>query len=394
MRIGINCLTFDPLNVGGVTTYTLGLLRGLAAERGAHEIHIFIQPRYLSALKNILNSHEILIHSVRLPFAYSTANRAYFSNSRTVTRLVNHFITRRLAAHLEETVDLLYTPTTILTVYELKIPQVLSMHDIQHVHFPDFFRWYQHIARGIRYELSARYANAIQASSQFSKEDFLNFFSFLTEDSVFVIPEGVDVATFAAPRNIKAIIEKYKLPNHFLFYPAQLWKHKNHLTVLRALRWLRDNSSLDIPLVITGRRYHGSEEIFSYAESHCLDLYHLGNIPFDDLVTLFHASYLLIQAGLHESSSLPILEGCACSTAVIAARIPPIVEMAKTLDIELFSPTDPIDLAQQLARLWKDDARRAEMIVNNREQIIQFDWRVIARRYIKYFERIHIRHDT
>ncbi len=34
----------------------------------------------------------------------------------------------------------------------------------------------------------------------------------------------------------RAIADKYRLPEHYVFLPNQFWKHKNHLLVLEALK--------------------------------------------------------------------------------------------------------------------------------------------------------------
>jgi hypothetical protein len=41
--------------------------------------------------------------------------------------------------------------------------------------------------------------------------------------------------------------DRHKLPNKFLFYPAQFWAHKNHIRLLEALATVR-NTCPDIKL--------------------------------------------------------------------------------------------------------------------------------------------------
>jgi hypothetical protein len=65
-----------------------------------------------------------------------------------------------------------------------------------------------------------------------------------------LIPEGVMVKEFSGPPSVD-VMKKYSLPDRFLFFPAQLWSHKNYITVLKALVHLRENSNLTISLVMT-----------------------------------------------------------------------------------------------------------------------------------------------
>ena len=88
----------------------------------------------------------------------------------------------------------------------------------------------------------------IQASSRYMAEDFCDHFPKLNESNVEVIPEGVDVDLFSRPLPDNDVSGRYELPASFLFTPAQLWPHKNHLTILKALKRLRDGG-LVIPWV-------------------------------------------------------------------------------------------------------------------------------------------------
>ena len=54
-------------------------------------------------------------------------------------------------------------------------------------------------------------------------------------------PERVHVLPYVAPPYMRADTsppgfgERYRLPENFIFYPAQFWEHKNHLRLLKAL---------------------------------------------------------------------------------------------------------------------------------------------------------------
>ncbi len=77
---------------------------------------------------------------------------------------------------MDEANDLVYTPSVVLQSFDNQRPTLLSMHDIQHVHYPEFFSWPRRLSRTITYTLSARRANFFQASSQYIKQDLLDHF--------------------------------------------------------------------------------------------------------------------------------------------------------------------------------------------------------------------------
>ena len=142
--------------------------------------------------------------------------------------------------------------------------------------------------------------------------------------------------------------------------------------------------------MLTGARYEASQGIFDFIDRNSLgsQVFYLGLVPFEDLVSLYQASRFLIMASLHESSSLPILEAAAAGTGIIASRTPSIEEMAEQLEMRLFSPTDDGELADLLAAVWWDDALVRSQIEANRTNVLQFSWDNSARRYIDVFESL------
>ena len=262
------------------------------------------------------------------------------------------------------------------------------MHDIQQVHHPEFFSWPRRLSRRITYGLSARYADYLQANSLFTKKDMLAHFRELSPDQVEVIPSGVTIERFAAP-SAPDVCGRYSLPERFLFYPAQLWPHKNHLTVLKALKQIEMDHGLRIPLVLTGAKFAAAPKIFEFIADQSMGyVRHLGKLPIQDMVALYQKAAFMITATLHESSSLPILEAAAAGTPVIASKIPPIEELGQVLQLNLFNPLDARELERLILELWKDEKTASSQAANNRRQIAHFSWDNTARKYLHFFEKV------
>src|SRR5260370_33684658 len=108
------------------------------------------------------------------------------------------------------------------------------MEGIPHLHSREFFSWPRLRSRKITSGLSAACAGYFQASSEFIKRDMLAHFPDISPEQITVIPEGVNLNEFSAPAEASAL-RQYELAQRFLFLPAHLWPHKNHLTLLRPL---------------------------------------------------------------------------------------------------------------------------------------------------------------
>jgi glycosyltransferase involved in cell wall biosynthesis len=397
VRVGINCLRIYPSYKGGTNSFTLGLLDGLTRVGAEHEFKLFVTPwnrelfeRFGLApnfeLVEVDESERRLLRRFHrfLPLALK---------NRLPVEAPSRVLNSRVADLLAQQVDVMYVPYVPppRTFPFADVPTVYSIHDIQQVHFPEFFTPEEHVIREASFAKCVEHATVIQASSRYMARDFCDHFPKLNESNVEVIPEGVDIDLFSRdPGN--DVVERYHVPSAFLFTPAQLWHHKNHLTILRALKRLRDRE-LVLPWVLTGAEYNAAEAIFEFVRENGLEdqFFYLGVVPFEDVIALHHAARFLVTASLYESSSLPVLEAAAAGTPIIAGGIPPHEEMAEHLEMRLFAPTDDAELASIMEKAWADEEANTAQVTANREGVQEYSWNNAALMYLRLFERLQTR---
>jgi len=394
MQVGINCLQIDPAYAGGVNTYTLGLLEGFAAKQNGCRVRLYVTGANRRLFEKFReNSHFAMtvIDERRLALRKNICRAALLSGSRGFYKFASDLSFENIRKLMDSEVDIVYTPTVVLQCFNGRKPTVLSMHDIQHVHYPEFFSRARRLSRKITYGLSAHHASYFQASSHFIKEDLLAHFGGISPDQIEVIPEGVRIGEFAAPRSVESLVARYGLAERFLFFPAQLWPHKNHLTVLKALKQIELKHRLKIPLVMTGAKFSAAPRISEFITDQSMDyVRYLGKIPFEDIVGLHQQAAFLVTAALYESSSLPILEAAAAGAPIIASKTPPNEEIARVLRLNLFDPLDTDGLARLIFALWNDEKTASAQAAYNREHIGFYSWENAARKYLQFFQRIVI----
>jgi glycosyltransferase involved in cell wall biosynthesis len=391
MRVAINCIHLDPSYVSGVSTYTRGLLEGLANTANGHTFRLYVtsgNQGLFESLKHRKN-FEIIVLDERSQFVRKGVCRAaLLSFSEKVYESTSNLLFRGIRELLDRDADIVYTPCTVLQSFDSRRPTVLSMHDIQHVHYPEFFIWPRRLSRHITYGLSARHAHFFQASSEFCKQDFLRYFRCISPEQIVVIPEGVRVGEFSTPIDATSLCNRYGLPERFLLYPAQLWLHKNHLILLQALKQTELERGLRIPLVLTGGKYSAASKVLGYiADQSMTYVHYLGRVPFTDLVGLYQKATFLVIPSLHESNSLPVLEAAAAGTPVVASRIPPNEELARVLQLNLFDPLNQEELERLLVQLWEDEGAGRAQSMHNRKQVTAYSWENAANQYLRLFER-------
>jgi glycosyltransferase involved in cell wall biosynthesis len=392
MKIGINCAQIDPHSIGGVNSYMLGLLEGLANSGNGHRFQLYVVPenQHLFEKFRARDNFSVVVIDDRLfTLKRRVCRAALLSWSSGLYRCTSNLAFRKMRKRMDAESDIVYTPTVVLQWFNSRKPSLLSMHDIQQVHHPEFFSWPRRLSRRITYGLSARYATYFQANSHFTKEDLVAHFREISADEIEVIPSGVTVERFAAPAS-SDVIKRYGLPERFLFFPAQLWPHKNHITVLKALKQVEENHGLKIPLILTGDKFPATpRHIFEFIADQSMEYVHyLGKVRSEDMVALYQTAAFMITATLHESSSLPILEAAAAGTPIIASRIPPIEELGEVLQLNLFNPLDVDELARLIFALWNDSGTASAQAANNRREIAHFSWDDTARKYVQLFEKV------
>lgn len=391
MIIGINCLEINPDYAGGINSFTFGLLDGFLKNQTEHSFNLFVTKKNKQVFEKYSSQKKFTLIEIPMPsdFFIKIEWKSIKFHSQWIYKIIKNIVYSKQIKLIDENCDVLYTPTTTILTYNSKVPNILSMHDIQQVHFPAFFSKLELLIRNITYNLSARNAEYLQVSSHFIKNDFLQYFSFLSDEQLIFINEGVDIEKFKNPDTNNNILSKYNIPDDFLFYPAQLWPHKNHITILKALHWLKTIRQISIPLVLCGANYSASEIIFKFiSENKLANVYYLGKIPFDDVVMLYKQARFLICASLHESSCLPVLEAAAAGVPIIASDIPPNIEMSKSISMNLFSASHYVSLGNLIDDIWSDDNKIQKQIQLNYQSIEKYSWEKIAKKYISFFESI------
>jgi glycosyltransferase involved in cell wall biosynthesis len=391
MKVGINCLQIDPTYVGGVTTYVLGLLEGFANLDYGCRFRLFVTEANQQVFQRFAKHDSfdvITVHDRLLSLKSNVCRAALLSHNSSFFKFVSDIAFRDIQELMDSESDVVYTPTPVLRYFNGRRPTVLTMHDIQHLHHPEFFGRMRLLSRRITYDLSARYAGYFQANSRYTKEDFLSHFRWLSEDRVEIIPPGVRTVQFATPTDTNFLHRAYGIPERFLFYPAQLWPHKNHLTILKALKQIEARCGMKIPLVLTGAKYGAAAQVIAFIQDQGMDYVHyLGTIPAVHMISLYQKATFLIMATLHESGGFPILEAAAAGTPIITSRIPPFEEFGEILQLNFFNPLDTSELARLIASLWNDERTAAAQSSYNRERVTLFSWENAAKKFVRLFAK-------
>jgi len=393
MRVGIDCLYLDHKYVGGANTFVHGILHGLLENISQpDQIVIFCPEKEVDKFsyyrdKGVtivgLNTNEKLRKILRI-FPFLLRSPKFWRASHT---FYAKYLTKIIDT-INLKCDIFYCPNTTVNVYSLNVPIALSMHDIQHVHYPEYFSARERIGRLLNYEASGIAAKYMQASSMFMKKDFLNHFSTLKADNIRIISEGVDLKVFSSP-SANSFHRKTEEIEPYFFFPAQIWHHKNHLTVLQAIKILNDRGR-KCKLIMTGAKLSGWPKVSEFLNLHKqLSIEYKGVVSISELLELYQLSLAVISPAIYESSSLPVLEAIAQHSLIVASKTEPNLELGEIFHISFFDTFDAENLADVLEKqLDLEKTAKEKIISNNSQKLELFSWNCVGKQYLEWFEEI------
>jgi glycosyltransferase involved in cell wall biosynthesis len=385
MRVGVYLAGLNTAYVGGLTTYAIGLVNGLIENHRGCEIVTFISNDSRCFLENriVVAPHAGLV-SVNEPPRSVIERLTRLPGLDVFHAQVRNRWMRRVSDQISAACDVVLFPLCFMATYQLRVPSIVSFHDLQHEVYPEFFNWRSLRSRRVLFGATFRHATLMQASSIAMKNEALRIYrDRLEPQRVTVIPEGVDFSVFSGTVDSDARA-MYGLPDEFMFYPAQLWHHKNHLRLLEALDLVWTREKTKISLVLTGAEFEAAAAIREFIANRALGdrVFLLGKVPFPSLLSLYRQASYVVSASLHESNCLPLLEAAASGTPIILSDIPPNRESAMIFRIRLFDPLDVVNIAATLSEAWSQRHTNQEAVIANREIARGLDWKVVANMYL------------
>ena len=216
-------------------------------------------------------------------------------------------------------------------------------------------------------------AESIICESNYVKNDIIQFYK-VPEDKICIVespPPNSFINSKILKHKNKTVIEKYKLPKEYLYYPAQTWYHKNHINLLKAFKLL----SAKYPklfLILSGSTQNNHTNVLKYIKDNNLKVKHIGYIDYDDLPYIYVNSKMLVLPTLFESISIPIWEAFSLGVPVCSSNAVALPEQVGDAGI-LFDPKDPIDIFDKIKTLLGDSIKREEMVIMGKNKVEKFN---------------------
>jgi len=274
-------------------------------------------------------------------------------------------------------IDFFINPTnSLFPTFFLNKPFIFTVHDFQERYYPEFFSRVDRFNRWVVKRALAKSSNHIICESNNVKNDVIKFLKANQKD-VFVIPSPpTKIFTEYIPDEKSSIHVKvkYKLPDQYIFYPAQFWKHKNHIRLISAFKKIsKDNPNLY--LVLTGAKTNNYFNIIKKIKSLGIEnkIIHLGYVNNSDLPYLYKLSTMLILPTLFESISIPIYEAFSLGVPVCCSNILALPEQTMGAAI-LFDPSSVDDIVIKIQLLLDNPGLQISLGEKGKDVIENFNY--------------------
>ena len=392
LRVAINAQVLPNSEAGGVQSMLVGLIRALGQLEDGAEEYIIIGPwQNPEWLKPYIGPNQRIVPGTKPPLR---SLRRILGPLRPVARQLRNLLWQFLGIDgISPEVlisdgfyeglgcDVIHFPYQHFVVCAL--PTIYNPHDLQHLHYPQFFTPSKIAWRETIYPAGCHFAHTVVVASQWVKQDIVRRYC-VNSDKIQVIPWAPPTQAYPQPTTdiLDAVRRKYCLDAPFALYPSMTWEHKNHIRLLEALALLRDRDRLEVHLVCTG---HWTS-FWPRIEKRLLALglqeqvKFLGMVSPEDLRALYRLAQFVVIPTLFEAASGPLFEAWQDGRPVTCSAVTSLPEQAGDAAL-LFDPLSVEAIADAVAQMATNPTLREDLRQRGTRRLQDFSWERTAKAY-------------
>jgi glycosyltransferase involved in cell wall biosynthesis len=326
------------------------------------------------------NDHENIY--VFFYFMHNEREFVYLHNERWKDNAILLNSQDDVNLHLDK-IDLYFCPFGALWPRPVKVPSVVTLPDIQEKYYPDYFSAEDLFNRKLYYDPSTHIADRVIAISNFTKESIIKHHG--------ISGGKIHVAYLCSDEELNTktpepVPNELKLPEKFIFFPANRWKHKDHDGLLKALAILRDHNVPGVNCVFTGHEVSGgyllSEKVREYGLRDRIQV--LSYVSSADMRMIYRKAEMLCFPSVFEGFGMPVLEAMTLGCPVICSNTTSLPEVGGSA-VLYFDPNNPEDIADKINSLWNNKELREQLIYKGHQQARLFSASDMAQKHLDTF---------
>jgi len=274
----------------------------------------------------------------------------------------------------KQNLDVFHGLSGELPVSALKMPKVVTLHDVIFLRYPEYYRTFDRKMYEKKFKHACKIADKIIAVSQQTADDCIHFLD-ADAKKIEICYQSCD-PIFWTPQQGENISQIYDLPEKFILNIGTMEARKNLLNLVKALKFINE----DVSLVAIGGRTSYTIQVEEYIKRHHLKhrvkLMH--SVPFRDFPALYATAEVFVYPSVFEGFGIPVLEALAVGASVATSNISSMPEVGGDA-VLYFDPYHVEDMADKINLLLYDKETVEKLNRNRSKQLDRFSIQNIAR---------------
>ncbi|RAM49585.1 MAG: glycosyltransferase family 1 protein [Hapalosiphonaceae cyanobacterium JJU2] len=390
------------VDCGGIAPYSWRLLEILLNKSKYEEIDILVicSAELEKSCLELIHKYQAKAKPYLIPYNSSSLGIAISQLAKFLAQiLVKLNISSKKVKYLDPLflwfasldIDLLHVPYQVPPYYDLPYPLIVTMHDVQELHYPEFFTPQERAWRAEHYWKSLEKSTAAIVSFNHVKQDLIKYFR-LDDNKIHVSPLPYQKMYLQPPTYKEELIyqDKYAKWGNFLLYPAQTWEHKNHLSLIKAVEYIKDKFGRLIHIICTGKKnlnFFPAIENYLKKSDVADQIHFLDIVPETELFWLYKHCLMVVIPTLYEAGCLPLLEAMSLRTPVICSSVTSLPETIGDSRF-IFNPFDIHQISHLILQMIDNSELRNDNIINSKNRIKDFHQIDSAAELIKVYQKV------
>ena len=223
------------------------------------------------------------------------------------------------------------------------------------------------------YRLAITKAVAIITDSEFTKKSIIKKYG-AKEDRVVSLPflpsNVLGISEQIYRQDFIDINKRYNINGRYIFYPAQLWPHKNHIYILDGLKLLKEKYNTKINAVFSGSGKGNLSFISEKAKEFGIadQVHYIGFVEDKELPYLYKQALALVMPTYFGPTNIPPLEAFAMGCPVLYSDLPGLREQVEGSAM-LLDLNNPDSMCRELLKIIENSPEISVMIKNGKGKI-------------------------
>jgi len=274
-----------------------------------------------------------------------------------------------------DSLDLFFGPAYSVPL-RLKVPSVVTMHDVSFASHPEWFRWKEGTRRRWLAQQTLSIANKIIADSNFSKDEIIRHFD-VPASRIHVVWPGIK----ARPRASNTTA------NNLVLYVGSLFTRRNLPTLIKVFNKVTSEIQ-DAKLVIVGEnRTYPLQDLRAIIEQEGLreKVRLVDYVSDNELSDFYQRASVFVFLSEYEGFGFTPLEALAARVPIVVADTPVAREVYGNT-ASFVNVTDISGTAKAIVSLVNDEELRTKKKIRAETHLTRFSWERSARETLKILE--------